>query len=44
MRLIDGLEHLRNLLGGRTPGHFIINLIVALVSLLAIIVAGNAEG
>lgn len=44
IRLIDGLEHLRNLLGGRTPGHFIINLIVALVSLLAIIVAGNAEG
>lgn len=44
IRLNVGFRHLRNLLGGRTPGHFIINLVVAFVSLLSVIVAGNAEG
>jgi len=35
--------YLRNLLGGRSPGHLVVDLIVTLVPLLAVVIAGDAE-
>lgn len=42
-RQLEG-RYLRNLLRGRTPRHFVVDLIITLVALLAIVVARNAEG